>query len=155
VKQVRLTPQEEAELQAYLLAHPEKQALWEEDLNLNRLLRQLPDAAISTNFTAQVMQAVRGEQRTRSEHRTGQVPVWRWITAGGWLSKAVGLGCALWISSIAFHEHQLAARRETARAMAKLLTVAPSLEVLQNFEAIERLNQVPRDADKDLIAALQ
>jgi anti-sigma factor RsiW len=155
VRLVRLPPHEEAELQAYLLAHPEQQATWEEDLGLNRLLRQLPDAPVSSNFAAQVMQAVRDEQRAQRIRPSSRLPVWQWLTAGGWLPRVAALGCVVTASLIAFHEHQLAARRELARDMAKLLTTAPSLEVLQNFEAIERLNQVPRDSDRDLIAALK
>ncbi len=56
-----LTPEEEAELQPYLAAHPEAQAEWDEDILLTQQLRQLPAAPLSSNFTALVLQAVKAE----------------------------------------------------------------------------------------------
>src|SRR5262249_40432154 len=71
----RLTATEEAELRAWLAAHPELRADWETETALNEHLVQLPDAPVSTNFTARVLQAVEresaGVQRPASR--------WPWI----------------------------------------------------------------------------
>ena len=44
-----------------------------------------------------------------------------------------------------------------ARKLAEIsrMSGGTPLDLLENFEAIERLNQVPRNVDRELIAALQ
>src|SRR6266436_5449915 len=56
-----LTPEEEARLHAYFAEHPEARSQWEEEAILSRQLSQLPDAPLSSNFTALVMQAMDAE----------------------------------------------------------------------------------------------
>ena len=46
---------------AHLAAHPEAQADWEAEAGLNDALGRLPDVAVSSNFTARVLQAVERE----------------------------------------------------------------------------------------------
>src|SRR6266576_1862078 len=72
-----LTESEEAELRAWLAAHPEAQAGWEAETHLSAMLHQLPDATVPSNFTARVRQAV--EQETAA---AGRRPGFQW--AGRW-----------------------------------------------------------------------
>ncbi len=57
----KLTGAEEAELRAWLAAHPDAQADWEAEAGLNAALGRLPDAPVPSNFTARVLQAVERE----------------------------------------------------------------------------------------------
>ncbi|MHB8523538.1 MAG: hypothetical protein ACYDH9_22660 [Limisphaerales bacterium] len=150
-----LTADEERRLAAYLGEHPAERAAWEEDLRLNQLLRQLPDAPMPTNFTAQVWQAVERELG----RPPARVPVWRWGWLGGlgWARPAVltALVCALGLAG--YHRYRAHVRVELARSVATISTVAtiPTVEMLENFDAINRLSQAPPIPDKDLLAALQ
>jgi anti-sigma factor RsiW len=142
---------EEAQVQAYLANHPEDRASWEEDLSLNQLLRQAPDAPISSNFTARVLQMARATQRQAG----GTKRAWRHWLLDGWIPKVATAAVIMGIGLLSYHQHQLTARREMARTLATMATAGNSLELLQNFDAIQRLTQVPPDVDRDLIAALQ
>src|SRR5688572_31432605 len=79
----KLTSEEEAELRAYLAAHPELQEEWEDEVFLTQRLDRLPNAPLASNFTAQVLQKLdldvaREERATR---RPWQMSGWgrRWL----------------------------------------------------------------------------
>src|SRR5687767_14898079 len=80
-----LTADEERQLRAFLAEQPSAAARWEEETVLTRLLQRLPDAPLSSNFTAQVLLAVEHEERGRSR----APKVVRWFD---WRRPAVGLG---------------------------------------------------------------
>src|SRR5688572_22027088 len=75
----RLTSDEEAQLRAWLAAHPEAQAEWEEEALLNQQLERLPKAPLASNFTAQVMQKLDAElAREDRAQRPGRMHIpWR------------------------------------------------------------------------------
>src|ERR1019366_224638 len=73
----KLTAAEEAELSAWLAAHPEAQGDWEIEAGLNASLGALPDLPVPSNFTARVLQAVEREAAVE-QRRAG----WKWA---GWL----------------------------------------------------------------------
>lgn len=147
----RLTAQQEKEIEDYLAAHPAEREFWEEELCLNQLLRQMPDAPVSSNFTALVLAQLRHESARATVQTWSETWFRRWLprlTSG---LAVVGLGL------FTYHEHQLSARQHLAEQLAQIVKLAPepSLELLENFDAINRLNQVPRNSDRELIAALQ
>ncbi|MBI4325865.1 MAG: hypothetical protein HY674_11450 [Chloroflexi bacterium] len=180
-----LTPAEEKQLQAYWASHPEAQASWEEEMGLNRLLRQLPDAPLASNFTAQVLQAAERESSRSPLLR----PVSWWLRPfdWSWAQSVAGALLVLSLSLLLYHQHQLSLRAERARSVAAVsgfatlffgdeiaVSVAarngpdaaaasaaargeplPPLELLENFEAINRLSQVSPQVDLELLAALQ
>jgi anti-sigma factor RsiW len=150
----RLNAQQEAQLQAYLASHPEQRTVWDEDLALNHLLRQVPDAPVSSNFTAQVLQALASEHRTAAPIRWA---IWSRVLSAGWVPKLAAAMAVLCFGLLTYQQHQALGRKEIARSVAEISKLASgsSLEVLQNFDAIERLDQVPHAVDKELIAALQ
>src|SRR6185436_14507392 len=74
-----LTESEQAELRAWLAAHPEAEDDWETEKHLSAMLHKLPDAPVPSNFTARVRQAV--EQETAAAGRRPGFPS-RW--AGRW-----------------------------------------------------------------------
>jgi len=150
VRRGRLTADEEAQLHVYLSAHPGERAAWEEELNLNQLLRHVPTAPVSSNFTRRVLDAARRESQAPA-----QVVGWQRWWLRGWAPKLATSTVDICLGLLTYHEHQLAGRKEVAQTLATMAGAGNSLELLQNFDAIERLNQVPRDVDRDLIAALQ
>ncbi|MFO1497816.1 MAG: hypothetical protein U1G07_05380 [Verrucomicrobiota bacterium] len=152
----KLTESDEAQVRAYLSAHPEEQAACERELALNHLLDQLPAAPVSSNFTAQVVQAVRKEQsRPERPSRFG----WPRLGLRSWLPKVTVLATAAVLATLAYRQHELAQHRELARNLVEISRFASdhSLDILKDFEAIQRLDQLPRhpNADRELIAALQ
>jgi hypothetical protein len=151
VRQGRLTPGQEAQLRDYLACHPEERASWEDELSLNHLLRQMPNAPLSSNFTAQVMQRVVRENQHGAQARPG---FWqRWVL-GQWLPKLAGVAAVCCIGLLAYQHHEALARREVARTLAAMVATGNSLDLFENFDAIERLNQAPLESDRDLIAVL-
>jgi hypothetical protein len=152
VRRGKLTTGKEAQLHIYLATHPEERASWDDELSLNHLLGQVPDAPISSNFTARVLELA-AQDNLRSS--SPQPRFWRWLVAGHWAPKLATMAAAVCLSLLGYHQHQLTTRKEVARTLATMAVTGNSLELLENFDAIQRLTQVPRNVDRDLIAALQ
>lgn len=153
--QRKLTPSEEAQLQEQFDNEPDGLTALEEELNLNQLLRQLPDAPLSSNFTAQVVQST--ERAERPNERPSLALEWmRWMFSTG-LRKATVGAVALSLVLLSYRQYQAAARQEFARSVATVsdladLTTLPSVDVLRNFDAINRLGDA--NVDFELLAAL-
>jgi anti-sigma factor RsiW len=147
----KFTPDEDAQLRAYLATHPEDHADWEEELSLNYLLDQAPNAPVSSNFTARVMQAAAQARPCRG---SALANLWRRWAGQHWIPRTATIAATVVLGLFAYHQHQVNVRQEVARTLAAMVT-GNSLDVLQNFDEIERLAQVPHDVERDLIAALQ
>lgn len=172
----RLTPDEEAQLEAYFLENPEAQALWEEDVRVSQLLHHLPDAPVASNFTAQVLALAAREQQSQRGTRW-----WRFGWSMLWPAhrmRALGFATLLlFLASLGYHQYRMSTRAEVARSVAEVFTMLsalserpvserpassepatmalPTLEMLENFEAIQRLDQVPIQVDVELLVALE
>lgn len=148
----RFTAAEKAEAEACLARHPELRAEWEEELALNQLIELAPSLPPSSNFTAQVMQACRQSARADAKQRSGRKSVF-----SGWLPRLAAISAAVLVAMFSYHQHQAAERRELAKNLSEMsqFTSGASIELLQNFDAIQRLHQAPMDVDRELIAALQ
>src|SRR5882724_13636661 len=73
----KLTLAEEVELRAWLDSHPGAHAAWEAETGLNDVLGLLPEASVSSNFTARVMQEVEREKKAAQRRHTRRWPsVW-------------------------------------------------------------------------------
>jgi hypothetical protein len=149
----KLTEAEDAELQKYLVAHPEAKADWETDAELNRFLDGLPAAPpVASNFTAQVMQAV--ERETAVPARAEG-----WFARGllrNWLPRAAAACLVAGVVLLGYHEHQTRAREAMARRVADLArAVSASPELLANYDHIRRLGDTPPRADTNLLALLK
>jgi anti-sigma factor RsiW len=148
-----LTAAERARLREWLSAHPEALESWEEEAALNGLLRRWPGAAVSTNFTARVLQAAQ---------RLPAKPAWRrrlemfpWLPAG-WVPRAALAAAMVCSGLLSFHEYEALRRTREAQAVASVsrLAALPSIDWLENFDTINRLNKV-KVADDDLLTVLQ
>jgi anti-sigma factor RsiW len=127
-----------------------------EESALQNALESLPDAPLSSNFTARVLGAALREARE-------QAPWWKlkWT----WIRLAPGVAVALLLAAglVGYRNHvvknaEMVAKvrsfSEVAAAMAASET--PPEEVFQNFEAIQRLSfPVDGDLDLELLVALQ
>jgi hypothetical protein len=140
-------------LAEYLRQHPGEAEAWRTDAALGRLLRRLPPAPVPSNFTSQVVAAVR-----REEAAIGRAGGWTW---GAWwhrfrptLSTAMALVLA--VASLAAWQAQRVRRQaDDARNLAALRAVVGlSPRTLQDFETIERFGD-GAPVDFDLLAALQ
>ena len=121
------------------------------EVRLTEALNQLPNAAVPSNFTARVLAAIELEA-SKAERSHGWTLPWRWL----WPRVAV-MAAVLIFAGVSFqryetHSHQLALAKNVA-----LVTVAqppPSVDTLENLDAIQRMSQ-PARADGELLAALQ
>src|SRR6267142_1286736 len=85
----KLTASDEAELRAWLAAHPDEQSGWQAEAGLSEALSRLSDVPVPANFTARVLQAV--ELETAASRRAqgaqgARGPKWHWPRR--WLSRA-------------------------------------------------------------------
>lgn len=151
----RLTPEEQARLDAHFLLNPEAQMDWEDEMALNGAIDKLPHAPLASNFTSQVMQAVAREEKRREA--SAAVPWWRWLFSPAHIRGMAVASVCLCAGLLAYNYSQESHREQVAQSLVKLTNVAsiPSVEALKDFEAINRLSQVPPTVDVDLLAAAQ
>jgi len=149
----RLTLGERARMRELLAAHPEWQESWEQEAALSGLLRRRPSAAVSTNFTARVVQAAQ---------RLPAKPAWRrrlemfpWLP-DGWTPRVALAAAMVCCGLFTCHEYEALHRARVAREVARLIREPglPPMDWLKNYDTIDRMNKV-KVADDDLLAVLQ
>ncbi|MEW6304299.1 MAG: hypothetical protein AB1705_12550 [Verrucomicrobiota bacterium] len=149
-----LSLEEQARLEAYVAAHPESATDLKDDLTLNQLLEQLPDAPLSSNFTARVLQAVEREQRA-TERGLEKMGRWSWLHEVGWARAVTAVSMALAVGLLTTYVYQEHQRAELAQSLTHVTEVTsstiPSVDILKDFEAINRLSQ-KADVDYELLA---
>lgn len=151
----RLSPDETAELRAWLAAHPEASDDWQAEAGLTEALGRLPDAPLASNFTARVLQAVEHEARVRPQRALPgwQRPTW-WLK---WMPRTAFAAVALTASLIGVQtvrDHRRAEEYRQSVAAVSEVASLPSPEILQDFEAIRHLNETP-GPDEELLRAFQ
>ncbi len=147
------SPEEGRVLAEYLRQHPDEAEAWGADAALGRLLRRLPQVPVPSNFTSQVLGAVRREEAAARREKGGPWRSWwHWIQPK--LSMAVALVLA--VASLAAWQAQRVRRQaDDARNLAALKAVADlSPRTLQDFETIQRFGD-GAPVDFELLAALQ
>jgi len=120
------------------------------EARLSQALARLPDAAVPSNFTTRVLQAVELEESRRSRR-------WNW----GWnwhalLPRVAVTMAVVLFAGLAIHHRELTSRRTAlVQNVARLAGAQPlpSVDALKNFDAIQRMSQ-PR-ADEELLALMQ
>ena len=146
----KLTEAEQAELHAYLAAHPDARADWEMESALNTALTRLPDANVPSNFTARVLQAV--------EHEEARPRAWSWRWNWHTLVPRIAFAAVvITFTGLAFQHHEIYRQRIALAKNVALVTRGqpmPSPEALENFDAIRRMSQ-PQHADDELLALMQ
>ncbi|HOX58348.1 MAG TPA: hypothetical protein P5205_14920 [Candidatus Paceibacterota bacterium] len=147
----KLTAAEEAELRAWLAAHPEARADWEAEAGLEAALRRLPDATVPSNFTARVLQEV--ERESKAVPRRPERWTWPWLH---WLPKAALAASVVAAGLISYLMVQSAERRRLAESVVAVADVSslPSPEILLDFDAIRASAPAPAP-DEQLLEVLQ
>ena len=151
----RLSPEEKARWQISLTGQPETLARLEEEIALNRLLRAVPEAPVSSNFTARVMQLV------EREHWKQSTPVllrfWADYVAFSWGRKLAFASMVLLLGLVSYQQYQLSARRELAKSILRVSNVLPAADVIEGFSAMDGLRRVSivHAGEPDLLDALQ
>ena len=149
----RLTGAEEAQLRAWLAAHPEAQADWEAEAGLNAALGRLPDAPVPSNFTTRVVQAAEREAAAGLRQ-----PGWKWW---GWprlrwlprVALTATLVSAGVVSCLVVQDVQRKNLGEGV-AVVSMVSSLPGPDILRDFDAIRASNPTPT-ADEKLLTALQ
>lgn len=145
----RLTPAEQAELQAWLAAHPEAQAEVEQDAALDAALAGRGDAPVPSNFTVRVMQAIEADARREAR------PVAR---PGNWWRKLVPrfaiAALVLSVSALAYRQYLIGKQKELSVAAKEIAGAQPlsSVTVIEDFEVIRSLTPATAVADENLLA---
>ena len=149
----RLTGAEEAELQAWLAAHPEAQADWEAEAGLNATLGALPNVPVASNFTARVLQAAEREAVAELRRRESK---WRGWLRLRWLPKAALGAMLVGTGLLSYHQVQSAQRKKLAESVAAVSAVSslPGPDILRDFDAIRVSNPSP-PPDEQLLALLK
>jgi anti-sigma factor RsiW len=153
--QRRLAETEEAQMREHLASHPEVQAEWELELGLNQALDQLPDAPLTSNFTARVLQAVEQEAaaqaRASQKGRSSKWLVWNWVPKVA--TTVVALGSCVFF----YHQHQINARTAMANSvvMVSEAVSASNPELMEDFDAIRQLGDPKPKADTELLALMK
>lgn len=147
--QRRLTPTEQAELQAWLVAHPEVQPDAELEAALDRTLEQESAPRVSSNFTSRVMQTITAEAATET----------RTVTSSAWwqrLLPRIAFAAVLTMSgALGFRHYQQLAQQEELTRAAQQLATAQALsnpEVIADFDVIRNLSPTTAAADEGLLA---
>jgi ferric-dicitrate binding protein FerR (iron transport regulator) len=141
----KLTANEEADLRAWLTAHPEAQVDWELEAALNESLGGLQDAPVPANFTARVLQLA--EQDSADARRREPKMRWSWHS---FLPKAAFAAGALCLGLVLYSQHQATQRANFARKVAAVseVTAVPDPALLKDFYTIRRLD----GPDEELLA---
>ncbi len=133
-----LTAGEQAAVDRWLAAHPERQQDWELEESLNDTLARLPDAPLASNFTSQIMLAIESEQAA-ARRKPGTFDfLTRWLRVPApKLAWALGLVAVGWFG---LYQHQSGVRHDLAKGIAVManVTAISDPNVLEDFDAIER-----------------
>ncbi len=120
------------------------------DARLTVALRRLPDTPVPSNFTARVLDTI------ELEEKRGTRPHWLW----NWQVVIPRLAVATFVlifAGISIQRYEIHSQRAILAKNVASLAVAqplPSVDALENLDAIQRLSQSSR-ADGELLAALQ
>jgi anti-sigma factor RsiW len=155
----RLRESETTELKALLATHPESAAELEGEKELTSLLEKIPPApAVASNFTAQVMAAVRREKAASERFAVPRGEFLRRFQT--WLPRLATLCVILLAGIVAVHERQVHSRAIMAKGVEQVADAFSTLgqDPVKHFDPITRLSEAPPAADTELttlVASMQ
>jgi hypothetical protein len=139
----RLTDAERAALSA--------QPDLELEARLTESLAKMPDRPVASNFTARVMSALELEETRRARP---WIFDWHWRS---FMPRAIATAAILVFAGLGWQHYELNVQRSLlAKNIAQVASAQPlpSLEALNNFDAIQRMSQ-PVAADQELLALMK
>jgi hypothetical protein len=138
-------PRTDAELSA-LRGRPDLEL----EARLTGALAKLPDAALPSNFTARVLEAVEFEERQAARSRRHWS--WRILVPRITFTTAVLVLAGVGIHRYEQNSHRTALVREVASVASS--RPIPDVDALENLDVIRRMGEAGH-SDGDLLAALQ
>ncbi len=146
-----LTAEEQEQIRGWLEAHPEARADWATELALGERLQRLADVPVASNFTRRVLEAV--DREATAPITPGRRPFWVRLPLVVRLGATAMVLAALGV--LFLHQRNTHLRAELARSVAVASEVAavPGVEVLADFEVIQRLGE-SAPMDEELFATL-
>ena len=155
--QRELAPEEILDWQSFLSTHPELASKWELDQQLLKGVRSLTDIPLSNNFTARVLRSaenMRPEFADKTIIRESSADSW-WSRFWARPSIRVAGVSALLLTGISLWQWDPNAVNlvESITTITEAETV-PSIEELQDFDAIHGLAQSTSDVDWELVLAM-
>lgn len=129
---------------------PDAPAEVELELRLTDALSRLKDAPVSSNFTARVLAEI-----GREEQQTARRPLWHW--RWNFWPRLAGTTAALLLAAVLVEHHEKVSHRlQMAQTLASVADMhsMPSVDALNNFEAIQAMGQHAH-ADEELLALAQ
>jgi hypothetical protein len=150
----RLTQAEQEQARDYLAAHPEILEDWELEAGLNRVLEELPEASVPSNFTALALQAVARETVAPTRARKSWWIILRWF---GWAPRMAVAAVVLGVCGLSYHEYQIKSRAAMAQDVAQFskVVLGANPELMEDFDSIRRLSETQPKADPELLALMQ
>jgi hypothetical protein len=147
----KLTDAEQAELRAWLAAHPEAAAEEDGESALNSVLGRLPDAPVPSNFTARILQAIEREEQQAIPRLRDWAWVWRVL-----VPRTAAAMLVLGVGAYAVQQYRMKQRTVIGDSLVTIATVPimPSPQALEDFDVIQKLGSGSA-ADQELIALLQ
>lgn len=139
-----------SQLRARLAQSPKEKARLEQELELNRLLQDLPDAPLSSNFASQVMGEISRLEAAQARQPSAWSAPLRWIFRPALVTAVTALALTGWWQFRLQQRSNLAA---SVQAVSRAAAV-PGVEVFQDFDAIQLLRTSSQPGDVELIAAL-
>jgi hypothetical protein len=145
----KLTETEQAELRAWLAAHPEAEAEVEADTALNHALERWPQAPVPSNFTARVMQAI--EREATATEPPPRSRAWWWH---GFMPRLAAAAVVVLAGLLVYRHNEVQKREELAQGLALVAGAAPlsDVTVLEDFDAIRGMTTETAAADEGLLA---
>jgi len=148
-----LTPSEQAQLDAWLAAHPEAQADWEADAVLSAALARLPEKPAPSNLTARVLAEIEREDLATAGARKTKAN-WFGLGSWGWVTRTAVVVALLGLGGWGYHHHQQVKAAQNLVAAAN--TARPlSPEMLEEFDLISSLPPPFPGADMELLAVMK
>ena len=131
----QLPPDQEAELRAWLAAHPEMLADWEKEAALNEGLARLPNVVVASNFTSRVLLAVQREAAAEEAHHRRRRPWLAWRRRSRWIPRVVFGSIVVGAGLISYHQVLAVQRAQIARSVATVsdATSLPGPGILKDF----------------------
>ena len=145
-----LTEGEQAELRAWLAAHPEAMADIEVETALDAALAKSPNAPVSSNFTARVMAAI--EQDEAAQRRAGSQPRPAWWRV---FIPRFAVATVIVVCVALGYRHNTTVEQNELVSAAKQIAEGRALSdmaVIEDFEIIRNLYPPETSVDENLLA---
>ena len=134
-----------------LRGQPELASDLQSEARLTKLLAKMPDAPLPSNFTARVWETIDLDEKQSARARSHG---WNWRRLFPRLAVATALFLFIGIAAARYEQNRH--RQEIARSVMLVARAdtLPSVDVLENLEAIQRMSQSAH-ADGELLAVMQ